>query len=167
MPLRKPKDSQIEVDMVPLIDIISLLLMFLIIVGGVSTNAQAVKLRLPRADEGKSERDVRTEGRIVVSVAEEKGAYLAVIGGRSYELLRNHSANETLIKRFNADTSFMLDKGMCRLDETKGFDIPVKLRIQDDTPMHAVENLLETLSRAKLTNIQYAVMPAENTNSVR
>lgn len=166
MPLRKPQNSNIEVDMVPLIDIISLLLMFLIIVGSVADTAQAVQVRLPRADEGKSEKLVRTEGRIVVSITEVKGAFHAVINAKSYELLRNHSANETLLKRLNEDTDYMLRKGMCKLDD-KGFDLPVKLRISEDAPMHAVENLLETLSRAKLTHIQYAVMPEESRAGTR
>ena len=164
MALRKPQCPQIEVDMVPLIDIISLLLMFLIIVGG-GVVISNIDVKLPRADQGKAESSVRTEGRIVVSLKEEKGVFLAMINNKSYELVSDHQVNQTLQKHLDKETKELFARGLCKQDSNGCYDIPVKLRIPELAPMRSVEAVLESLSRIGLRDIQYAVLPENSTGA--
>lgn len=165
MSLRKPQCPQIEVDMVPLIDIISLLLMFLVIVGGIIDIGDTDNVKLPRADQGRIESSVRTEGRIVVSLKEEKGVFLARINNKSYELLSDHQVNQTLQKHLDKETKELLARGLCKQDSNGSYDIPVKLRIPELAPMQSVEAVLESLSRIGLRDIQYAVLPENSTGA--
>ena len=59
---RIQKMNQIEVDMVPYIDIVSLLLMFLLIVGDMTKGATAVKMKLPKVDMAESEKKLGAGG---------------------------------------------------------------------------------------------------------
>ena len=80
-------ENKVEVDMVPLIDIISLLLMFLIIVGDTAANADNVEMQLPRADQALKDQTLQSDGRLVIQMAPSEGRYLAIINNRAYELL--------------------------------------------------------------------------------
>ena len=96
--MKLPQPVKIEVDMVPLIDIISLLLMFLIIVGDASKSASAIQMRLPRADQGLPEDHFIDENRIVIQMHPVGGRYYAVINGRQYELARCHASNASVVR---------------------------------------------------------------------
>jgi biopolymer transport protein ExbD len=146
----KPEAISIEVDMVPMIDIISLLLMFLIVVGGTASNACSIEMKLPRADQASPEKNFRTEGRIVVELAEKDGVYSAVINNKRYALSGvrdNYALEKYLAEQTPAN----------KKDGT--LDTPVKLRIPEIAPMHEVEKVIMTLTRAGLVNIQYAAQP--------
>ena len=59
---KKVEAVPVEVDMVPLIDVIVLLLLFLIIVGDLASTSVNVQMRLPRADQAKTDcRNSRAE----------------------------------------------------------------------------------------------------------
>ena len=142
--LALPHGNEVEVDMVPLIDIISLLLMFLIIVGGSACQAEAIQMKLPRADQALNENDVVTEGRLTVQMQETGGRWFAVMSNKRYELLP-HGGNETLGKQKRLATR---DKGE--------LSIPVKLRVPEAAPMREVERLVMTLAHVGLSRVQYA-----------
>jgi biopolymer transport protein ExbD len=143
----KPEAISIEVDMVPMIDIISLLLMFLIVVGGTASSARSVEMMLPRADQALPEKNFRTEGRIVVELYEAGGVYSAVINKRHYALsgVRDNYALE----------KYLTEQALASV----AHDTPIKLRIPEAAPMHEVEKVIMTLTGVGLVNIQYAVQP--------
>jgi biopolymer transport protein ExbD len=154
--MKKPQTLAIEVDMVPMIDIISLLLMFLIVVGGAVDRESNVQMKLPRADQAVQQ--VRSEGRLVVQLQPENGKYRAIINSKSYELVRE--GNATLDGYLERHTHWMVDHKLATQDPVKGtIDIPVKLRIPEDAPMNQVELLVMAMSRKGLVNIQYAALP--------
>src|SRR5687768_17809272 len=107
-------DNSVEVDMVPMIDIISLLLMFLIIVGDTAASASSVQMQLPRGmDQALSDKDgrLRTEGRIVIELMlAPDGKYRAVMNGRSYELIAG-PGNGTLIGHLQQQISTSVTLG--------------------------------------------------------
>jgi len=159
--MKKPENNKVEVDMVPLIDIISLLLMFLIIVGYTAAQAGSIQMKLPRADMAKPEKDIKamTQDRIIVQVTQKDGKWIAVVNNRSYELLAGGNS-KTLIGYLQEQVTAAIARG----DATKAPDgavsIPVKLRIPEEAPMSQVERVVMSLSQAGLVNIQYT---ADNT----
>ena len=157
----KVQDQKVDVDMIPLIDIISLLLMFLIVVGDASISADSVKMRLPRADQGIPEPLVNTKNRIVVQLDKTDGKYWAVIRGNKYELLAG-ARNATLQEYLDRQVRETLAKGDATREGQDGaVSIPVKLRIPDQAPMKEVERIVVALSEAHLTHLQYAAMPPD------
>jgi biopolymer transport protein ExbD len=164
MALKKLEENKIEVDMVPLIDIITLLLMFLVIVGDMASQANAIQMKLPRASEAMTDKDlkekrgVRMEGRIVVQLKADNGKYMAVINNKSYELVER-GGNKTLLEYLSQQVDYQLAKEMAKKDATGAVDIPVKLRIPEEAPMLDVENVVMTLARVGLVNVQYAAEP--------
>jgi biopolymer transport protein ExbD len=152
--------NAVEVDMVPMIDIISLLLMFLIIVGDTAATASSVRMQLPRdmdqaLNEVKLAEIVRSEGRIVIELAGSNGNYKAVMNGRSYELV-DDGANGTLIQHLEKQINIALSTNHATQDKSGAIDTPVRLRIPEDAEMKTVEKLIITLARVGLVNVQYA-----------
>lgn len=155
--LRMTEASKVEVDMVPYIDIISLLLMFLIIVGEMTKSTSAVKMKLPKADQARSDLGESTEGRIVVQMRKDSdGQYCAVIGNRSYELTAG-GKQESLQGYLDR---LIRERAATQLAFAKNADgsvpFPVKLRIPEDAPMAQVERLVMTCAKAGLVQMHYA-----------
>jgi biopolymer transport protein ExbD len=148
--MKTPELRNVDVDMVPLIDIISLLLMFLIVVGGSAASTSNVQMKLPRASEAKSERawPVSTVGRIVIQMKKnETGKYQAVIENAKYETGSDAAMS---LKDY-------LDR---RLDSTvANADRPVKLRIPESCPMQEVEKVVSTIASIGLVHVHYAAEP--------
>lgn len=158
----KAAETKVEVDMVPLIDIISLLLMFLVMVGDMSKNASSVHMKLPRASEAKGDKDLGPkglEGRIVVQLKEEpkdSRKYKVIIDNNQYELAGAN--NGTLLKYFGDQITKRQANGSVTVDpKTGGVDIPIKLRVPANAPMAQVQQLMTMIAKAKLTNVQYAI----------
>jgi len=160
--MKKASETKVEVDMVPLIDIVSLLLMFLIMVGDMSKSASAVKMKLPRASEGKTDKELgeqNLEGRIVVQLREiSEGAkkYEVVIENKAYSLQGGRSGS--LMAYFDEQIKKRQAKGEIKLDEKTGAaPIPIKMRVPANAPMSQVQQLVTNIAGAKLVNVQYAV----------
>ena len=64
--MKKPESHSIAVDMVPLIDIISLLLMFLIIVGDTTASSNIASLKLPVVSQATQDSMSFSNNRIVI-----------------------------------------------------------------------------------------------------
>jgi len=163
MGMKKVAENQIEVDMVPLIDIITLLLMFLVIVGDLAAQANAIKMNLPRASEAKNDKElkelgVRLEGRIVVQMKPDGGKYVAVVNNQSYELVERGS-NKTLLEYLDKQVQYQVSKNLAKKAADGAVDIPVKLRIPVEAPMQDVETIIMTLARVGLVNVQYTAEP--------
>ena len=140
----------VEVDMVPLIDIISLLLMFLVIVGDMAKNANNVQMKLPRAD--MSVHDSGGEGRIVVQMKQHPdGRYMARVDNYDFELLAG-GHNQSLLDFLEK----LINRRGAKPDKDGGVPFPVKLRIPADAPMGEVERVMMAMARVKLVNVQYA-----------
>ncbi|MBI3832431.1 MAG: biopolymer transporter ExbD [Planctomycetes bacterium] len=157
MPLPTVKDTRIEVDMVPYIDIITLLLLFLVFVGDLTQHAASVQMQLPRADQAKKDDEHKegTLGRIVVQLDKTRtGSYQAVVETQHYELA--NGANASL----NQYLKHLIDTRLADGHFTRGADgtvaFPVKLRIPKDAPMYEVEKVVATCAKAGLVNIHYA-----------
>jgi biopolymer transport protein ExbD len=158
MSMRKPEVVSVEVDMVPLIDIISLLLMFLVVVGDMAKSTRSVNMKLPRADMAKTDPTVDTKHRLVVQLEkDENGKYWANIERCRYELVAQ-GAQKTLIDSLNQFIMRQKANGDDRVNEDLqgGIHFPVKLRIPKDAPMREAERLIQSMAQAKLVNIQYA-----------
>lgn len=153
----------IQVDMVPLIDIITLLLMFLVIVGSVQQVSHAVSVNLPRADQARPERDlpVIREGRVVLSLKSVNGIYYAFTGPQTrYEISPRNTGNlSALSTHLLQSAEYMHRTNQCTLRDDGTYDIPVKLRIGEEVPMKTVEDVLDAVSRAKMKEIHYAAHP--------
>ena len=161
--MRKPESHHVEVDMVPLIDIISLLLMFLIIVGDTTASSNLSNLRLPTASEAKKEWAIDTENRIVLQLkpeydnendqATKHGKYTVIFNAARHandaddQSLKNHLASFIA----NQDAHGLAAK---RADGT--WNIQVKLRIPALCPMVEAEKVLNVVAGQQLTSIQYA-----------
>jgi biopolymer transport protein ExbD len=154
MSLRKTGIIPVEVDMVPLIDIVSLLLMFLVMVGDMARNASNVKMKLPRADMAVA--DPPCEGRIVVQLKQENGRLWAVVENRRYELVSD-GRNDALI-RYLEDLTARRRLANAPQDKDGNLLFPVKLRIPAEAPMNEVERVVMNLAQAKLVYVQYAAM---------
>jgi len=158
--MRKRGDA-VEADMVPMIDIISLLLMFLIIVGDTASNASSVRMQLPRGmDQAMTEPELIAakllpEGRIVIELAPtEAGKYRAVMNGRTYDLA--DGGNGTLIAHLEHQINLNLSIGNATRNNAGAIDTPVRLRIPESAEMRSVESLILILARVGLVNVQYA-----------
>jgi biopolymer transport protein ExbD len=157
---KRPRLEQLDVDMVPFIDIVTLLLMFLIIVGDMTKSAAGVKMLLPRADQALIEKQIPTldtEGRIVVQVRkDDRGKYCAVVQGVPYGLVpEGNDAN--LLQYLDAQVSqYRIRKGKEAETPDGGVRLPVKLRVPGEAPMPVVERAMTTLAKAGLVNIHYA-----------
>ena len=101
---------------------------------------------------------MRTEGRIVVQLKADAGKYNAVVNNKSYELVER-GGNKTLLEYLSQQVDYQLAKGMAKKDDKGAVDIPVKLRIPEEAPMLDVENVVMTLARVGLVNVQYAAEP--------
>lgn len=152
MNLRKTGVIPVEVDMVPLIDIVSLLLMFLVMVGDMARNANNVKMKLPRADMAVA--DPPCEGRIVVQLKQENNRYWAVIDNHRYELV-NNGLNGALTKYLD-ELATRRRLANAPTDKDGNLLFPVKLRIPAEAPMNEVERVVMNLAQAKLVYVQYA-----------
>lgn len=149
-------DNKVEVDMVPLIDIISLLLMFLVMVGDMAKATSSVQMKLPRADQAKSDKEVNTKDRIVVQLKKTStGQYKAVVENREYELVQGGN-NASLIKYLQEQINQRTAGGAITLGPNGEVPFPVKLRIPEDAPMREAERVMMTLAQAKLVNVHYA-----------
>ena len=166
--MKRPDINNVEVDMVPLIDIISLLLMFLIIVGDTTASSNIASLRLPTADQAKTEKEwgdinCPTKGRIVVQIKPEydteedqkakNGKYSVVFNAAKH-------GNDDEGKSLKDHLSRYIDDQLAHGNATKRadgtLDIPVKIRIPAMCPMQEVEKVLFTIASVQLTDIQYA-----------
>ncbi|HEY3320582.1 MAG TPA: biopolymer transporter ExbD [Planctomycetota bacterium] len=101
--MRTPKENRIEVDMVPMIDIISLLLMFLIVVGEVGTNDP--QMRLPRADQALQ---IVCEGRLAINLEKVGGICYANIFNKRYALGPTGTVNESLAEHLTKHIAWAL-----------------------------------------------------------
>jgi len=163
MGMKKLDETKVEVDMVPLIDIISLLLMFLIIVGDTAATANSIQMKLPRASEALTdkelkEKNVRLEGRIIVQITNKDGPYRAVVNNKSYDLVAQGS-NKLLLEYLDEQVQYQIGRGLAQKDSTGAVNIPVKLRVPEEAPMADVERVVMTAARVGLVNVQYAAEP--------
>lgn len=158
MGMKRPQMLNVEVDMVPLIDIISLLLMFLVMVGDMTRSATSVKMKLPRASEAKPDKELKTEGRLVVQLTPKEGRYIAIVEGNAFDLVSG-GGNATLVKYLDDQITRRSARGQVQLGPAGEVPFPVKLRIPQDAPMREVERVIMTLAKAKLVNVQYAAEP--------
>jgi len=166
MPMKKAEMNAVEVDMIPLIDIISLLLMFLIIVGDAAATANSIQMKLPRASEALTdkelkEKNVRLEGRIIIQVTNRDGVYRAVVNNKSYDLVE-HGSNKLLLEYLDEQVQYNVGRGLAQKDSTGAVNIPVKLRVPESAPMADVERVVMTAARVGLVNVQYAAEPTMN-----
>ena len=154
--MRKPEIDNVEVDMVPMIDIISLLLMFLIVVGGTAETASSVKMKLPRASEAKVA--LRDEGQVVVQLAKnDSGHYQAVVNNRQYEMNKSEGSLKDYLDR---TLEFAIQKHMAKRNADSTVDWPAKLRIPEDCPMQEVEKVIGVLASVGMVNVRYAAQNA-------
>ena len=163
--MRKPDINNVEVDMVPLIDIISLLLMFLIIVGDTTASSNIASLRLPTADQAKTEIEwkIDTKDRIVIQIKPEfeneddqlkkNGKYFTVFNSSKHE---GGDADKSLYNHLKNVVDDVVSKNPSRMTPEGTISIPVKLRIPASCPMVEAEKVLYTVASLKLVNIQYA-----------
>jgi biopolymer transport protein ExbD len=155
---REPEAA--EVDMVPMIDIVTLLLMFLIIVGDMTKSTSAVRMMLPRASEAKMEPQipVSTEGRLVVQLSQDAaGKYWAVVDNGRYELLPR-GERSTLQDYFQTQINRRLLRDPDIVDKDGVVKFPVKLRVPAGAPMIEVERIVMAMANVGLVNIHYAAV---------
>jgi len=152
---RAPEDNKVEVDMVPLIDIVSLLLMFLVMVGDMAHSTTAVHMKLPRASESVPDKNVVTKGRIVVQMKKKEGGeYKAIVENNEYEIVQG--GNNAALIRFLNDRIMKAQAEGLELGPNGEVNFPVKLRIPEEAPMREVERVVQAMAQAKLVNVQYA-----------
>jgi biopolymer transport protein ExbD len=155
---KRPKLEGIEVDMVPFIDIVTLLLMFLIIVGDMTKSSTGVKMKLPRADQAKFEKElaVDTTGRLVVQLRKDNdGKFWAVVESTKYQLVPRGD-NPNLLEYFKYQIDRRVAEGRVKRQDDGSVNFPVKLRVPADAPMLEVERIMMTLAKAGLVNVHYA-----------
>ncbi|MCW8129749.1 MAG: biopolymer transporter ExbD [Planctomycetota bacterium] len=162
MPAKLPEETKVEVDMVPYIDIVSLLLLFLVITGDMTKSATGVKMRLPRADQAQTEKKlgISTDGRIVVQMKAKDGknpeaGYFAVVENHQYDLVSGGN-NASLVGYLKEQVDRRVAKGLSKVGESGEVSFPVKLRIPRDAPMYQVERVVMTCAKAGLVNVHYA-----------
>ena len=163
--MKKPDINHVEVDMVPLIDIISLLLMFLIIVGDTTASSNIAGLRLPTASEAKTEKEwgLPTNGRIVIQIKPEfddekeqtakNGRYFVVFNAAKHANDDEGKSLKDHLAKYIDDQSA---HGYAKKKPDGTWDIPVKLRIPASCPMTEAEKVLYTVASLQLSDIQYA-----------
>ena len=143
--------------MVPLIDIMSLLLMFLIIVGDSAANSTSIKMKLPAADQDKTEDEwkLATKNRIVIQMLKrENDKYYAVLNNVKYNT--EEEAGKTLKDHLALMIDDLQKKNQIAKRPDGTWDVPVKLRIPEDCPMSEVEKVLATVANLQMVDIQYA-----------
>jgi biopolymer transport protein ExbD len=155
--------AMLEPDMVPLIDIVTLLLLFLIVVGDMAAKVSTVRMRLPSADQAKSEKDwpVKTENRVVIQMwKDDTQRYWAVVESHKYTL-GHRGESGSLTEYLTKQVNYRLGRGECRKDEKTGevTNFPVKLRLPAEAPMEQVERVLFALARAGLVDVHFAAEP--------
>lgn len=167
------EETRVEVDMVPYIDIVSLLLLFLVITGDMAKSATGVKMLLPKADQAKSERTIgiSTEGRIVVQMKPKdpnnmQGAYQAVVETTPFDLTAgagnaslNNYLKELVERRLKIDSKTVNEKGEVKF--------PVKLRIPKDAPMYQVQRVALICAKAGLVDVHYAANNKEDSKEAK
>lgn len=147
----------LDADMVPFIDIVTLLLLFLIVVGDMATKVNTVTMRLPSADQAVL--NVTNDKRIVVQVhQDEHGKYWAVVENRKYEIAPR-GAGSSLLRYLDDQVQKRVADGSATKDLQGEVDFPVKLRIPVHAPMEEVERVLLILARAGLVKIHFAAEP--------
>ncbi|MEI6235834.1 MAG: biopolymer transporter ExbD [Planctomycetota bacterium] len=165
--MKKPDINNIEVDMVPLIDIISLLLMFLIIVGDTTASSNIASLRLPTADQAQTEttfwRD--TKDRIVIQIkpefddenvqAAKNGKYFFVFNAAKHGNADEGKSLKDHLAKFIDDAAAHGNGKIVKDSKTGTWNIPVKLRIPESCPMVEAEKVLYTVASLSLSDIQY------------
>jgi biopolymer transport protein ExbD len=160
MPMPRPQCIAVEVDMVPLIDIISLLLMFLVMVGDMTRATTAVQMKLPRADQAIHMKEA--EGRLVVQLDQKKdGRYFANIEGHAFELVRG-GGNKSLTDYLERLIAARSTREEFKPGDNGEVPFPVRLRIPELAPMREVERVVMALATAKLVNVQYAAETGRN-----
>ena len=155
--MKRPEINNVEVDMVPLIDIISLLLMFLIIVGDSAASASSINMKLPRASEAKTEKELKlnTEGRIVIQMRKgTDGKYQAVINNKNYET--GVESGISLKDYLDKQIDYAIQKKLANKKPDGTLDWAVKLRIPEDCPMQEVEKVVSTMAAVGLVMVHYA-----------
>jgi len=161
--MRKPDTDKVEVDMVPLIDIISLLLMFLIIVGDQTASSNSVKMKLPEVQVAFEEsRWAPSENRIVIQMvpvdaAKPDGVYAALFNGTSHG--NTESQRGSLKEHLTTYIHDEVQHGRAQQRPDHTLDIPVKLRIPADCPMTETEKVLHTIASQGLVDVQFAAAP--------
>ncbi|MGD0088540.1 MAG: biopolymer transporter ExbD [Planctomycetota bacterium] len=168
MSMSPPEETKVEVDMVPMIDIITLLLMFLVVVGDMAASANTIQMKLPRADQALTDKEMkekgfRLEGRIVVQLqpvdkTHPEGHYSAIINNKPYALEVQGSGKQ-LIEYLDDQVNYNVNKGLAKKDSTGAVDMPVKLRIPEDAPMREVERVIMSLAKVGMVNVHYASEP--------
>jgi biopolymer transport protein ExbD len=165
--MRKPEPQKVEVDMVPMIDIIVLLLMFLVIVGDMAASANNVPMTLPRASEAKSDKElqemhIRLEGRMCIQLKSDGGVWRAIVQNKAYDLVAG-GAHAQLLRYLDEQVSYHVSKGLAKKDAGGAVDMPVKLRVPADAPMREVERVIMSCARVGLVNVHYAAEPTFKT----
>lgn len=164
MSVRPPPENRVEVDMVPLIDIVTLLLMFLIVVGDMAKSTSCVKMRLPRADQARSEKeipDLPVTGRIVVQLVKDRDLpkFWAVVENHRFDLIPQGNS-PSLATYLDQVVERRIACNVCTKDLATGaVSFPVKLRISKDAPMFEVERLMMVCAKSGLVNVHYAAAP--------
>ena len=166
--MKKPESHSIAVDMVPLIDIISLLLMFLIIVGDTTANSNIASLKLPVVSQATQDSMSFSNNRIVIQLKPEfsdeqeqrvkNGRYSVVFNAASHSNNDDGKALKDHLEKYLDDASA---HGMAGKKSDGTWDIPVKLRIPALCPMVEAEKVLYTIASLNLTDIQYAAAASE------
>jgi hypothetical protein len=164
------ESHSIAVDMVPLIDIISLLLMFLIIVGDTTASSNIASLKLPVASEAQSENSMHCYGRIVIQLKPEfsdekeqlakNGRYSAIFNAASHSTGDDGKSLKDHLAKYIDDAAA---HGMAKKKPDGTWDIPVKLRIPAMCPMVEAERLLFTVASLNMSDIQYAAAAVSET----
>ena len=160
-----PQTTTVEVDLIPYVDVVTLLLMFMLIIGDMASSTANVKMKLPRADQALNERiGLDTSGRIVVQLkGKADGTYVAVVENHLYDLLpggRNVSLTHFLKELVRQRTS----GGESAVSSGGEAAFPVKLRIPASAPMYVVERVVTNCARAGLVNLHYAAEISSGTN---
>ncbi|MEI6235835.1 MAG: biopolymer transporter ExbD [Planctomycetota bacterium] len=165
--MKKPEINNVEVDMVPLIDIISLLLMFLIIVGDTTASSNIASLRLPTADQAKTEKEwgLSTDGRIVIQIkpefedekeqAAKNGKYFVIFNAAKHGNDDEGKSLKDHLAKFIDDAAAHGNGKIVKDSKTGTWNIPVKLRIPGSCPMVEAEKVLYTVASLALSDIQY------------
>jgi biopolymer transport protein ExbD len=153
--MKKPHSPAIEIDMVPMIDVVTLLLMFLIIVGDISETTREIDMKLPRADQAIE--SVRSDGRIVIQLQSKAGEHRALVNNKVYNLTGG-GVQKSLIDYLDDQVQYALGKKQTTKNPDGTVNIPVKLRIPEAAPMKEVERLVMTLAKVGLTHVQYAAV---------
>jgi len=156
MGLRKPENSKVEVDMVPLIYVVVLNLLFIIIVGDITQSVSSVKMKLPKSDQAQTEESLGliTNGRIVVQISKRDNKYVALVdGSQPYEI---NQASTNLVDNLKEQAKRRAAEGKAKIAEDGKVDYPVKMRIPVDCPMFWVQVVTLQLAKAGLQNVHYA-----------